>query len=231
MFVKYFRFAQNQQLIMIKKSYIGIAFLLAGFAFSFQSCQVGDNDPKISFKTRTARLKGDWHLKGKEVTLTNASNTGAISLSSITVNGTLNGGTENVLINTGTSNLTTLLRKYDFAIKFDETGTYQYTFNVYRPTGNPNDPYKNSVYVTTGVWSWLDQGKDKLGLSLSNDFQPLIPDSLDPRTLLPYTVDGSYLVDRLASDEIVLIRNGQFTTTIDTVITNTTYNGKFTFGR
>ena len=216
---------------MIKKSYIGIATLLAGLAFSFQSCGVGDNDPNISFKSRTARLKGDWNLTEKSVVLTDASNTGSISLSTITTNGNLVGGTENVMINTGTSNVVTLLRKYDFGISFEEDGTYQYTFNVYRPTGNPNDPYENSVYTTTGVWSWLDQGKDKLGLALSNDFQPLIPDTLDPGTLLPYTVSGSYLVDRLASDELILKRNGHFTTTIDTVITNTTFDGTFTFGR
>ena len=216
---------------MIKKSHLGIAALLVGFAFSFQSCGVGDNDPKISFKTRTARLKGDWNLTGKSVVLTNASNTGSVSLSSIVVNGNLNAGTENVQINTGTSNITTLLRKYDFKITFDENGTYKYTFNVFRPTGNSNNPYNNNVYITTGVWSWMDQGKDKLGLSLSNDFQPQIPDSLNPATLLPYTVSGSYLVDRLASDELILKRTGQYTTTIDTVITNTTFDGTFTFGR
>lgn len=216
---------------MIKKSYIVAAALLAGLTFTFQSCGVGENDPNISFKSRTNRLKGDWTLSEKNVTLTYASNSGGVSLSSITTNGNIVGGQENVMINTGTSNVTTLLRKYDFDITFDVDGTYQYTFNVYRPTGNPNDPYDNSVYVTTGVWSWLDQGKDKLGLSLSNDYQPLIPDSLDPGTLLPYTVDGSYEIDRLASDELVLKRNGMFTTTIDTVITNLTFDGTFTFGR
>lgn len=229
--MKYFRFAQNQQLIMIKKSYIVAAALLAGLTFSFQSCGVGENDPNISFKSRTNRLKGDWTLTDKAVTLTDASNTGSTSLSSVVINGNLAGGQENVMINTGTSNVITLLRKYDFDITFDVDGTYQFTFNVYRPTGNSNDPYDNNVYVATGVWAWLDQGKDKLGLSLSNDFQPMIPDTLNPGTLLPYVIDGSYEVDRLASDELVLKRNGQFTTTIDTVITNTTFDGTFTFGR
>lgn len=229
--MKYFRFAQNQQLIMIKKSYIAAAALMAGLAFSFQSCGVGENDPNISLKSRTNRLKGDWTLSDKAVTLTSASNSGGVSLSSVVVNGNLVGGQENVMINTGTSNVITLLRKYDFNISFDVDGSYKYTFNVYRPTGNSNDPYDNSVYVTTGVWAWLDQGKNKMGLSLSDDFQPMVPDSLNPGTLFPYAVNGSYEVDRLASDELVLKRSGQFTTTIDTVITNTTFDGTFTFGR
>lgn len=231
MFVNYFRFVQNHiNLIMIKKSHIGIALLLAGFAFSFQSCKRGENDPMISFKSRTARLKGDWKLSSKSAILTNASNTGSTSLATVTVNGVYEGGTENVLTNTN-GTLTTVVRKYDFSITFDETGRYTYTVNIFRPTGNQNSPYQNFVYTTTGVWAWMDQGKDKLGLSLSNDFQPDIPDTLDPQTLLPYNVNGSYNIDRLASDELVLKRIGQFTTTIDTVVTNTTFDGTFTFGR
>lgn len=229
--MKYFRFAQNQQLIMIKKSYIVAAALLAGLTFSFQSCGVGENDPNISFKSRTARLKGDWKLTDKTVTVTEAIQSGNNELSTIVTNGTLVGGQENVMINTGSSNVITLLRKYDFDIKFDVDGSYQYTFNVYRPTGSSNDPYDNSVYVISGVWTWLDQGKDKLGLSLSSDYSANIPDSLNPQTMLPYVVDGAYEVDRLASDELVLKRSGQFTSTIDTLIINRTFDGTFTFGR
>ena len=216
---------------MIKKSHLGIALVLTGLAFSFQSCKKGENDPALSFKSRTARLKGDWSLSSKAVTLTDASNSGSISLSTITVNGNYAGGSENIIINTGSSSFNTLVRKYDFDITFDEEGAYKYTLNIYRPTGNANQPYQNYVYISTGVWAWLDQGKDKLGLSLSSDFQPEIPDTLNPGTLLPYNVDGSYLVDKLASDEVVLKRAGQFTTTIDTVVTNTTFDGTFTFGR
>jgi hypothetical protein len=215
---------------MIKKSYIGVAVLLAGFALSFQSCKKGDNDP-ISLKSRIDRLKGDWSLSEKSVNRTDASNSGSISVSTINTDGNYNGDTETVLTNTGTSSFTSDVYKYDFDITFDENGTYQYTLNLYRPTTQLGPPYNNSVYITTGVWAWLDQGSDKLGLSLNSDFTPLIPDTLNPGTLLPYVVDGAYNIDRLASDQLVLKRSGQFTTTIDTVITNTTYNGTFTFER
>ena len=214
---------------MIKKSYIGIAVLLAGLAFSIQSCKKGENDP-ISLKSRIARFKGDWVLNDKTVNITNGTNSGSIS-TSVVVDGIYSGGTENIHVNqTGSAPMTTV-RKYDFKVTFNEDGTYQYTLNVYRATGNSNQPYQNYVYITTGVWAWLDQGKDKLGLSLTSDFQPSIPDTLDAGTLLPYSVDGAYNIDRLASDELVLKRNGQYTTTIDTVVTNTTYTGTFTFGR
>lgn len=215
---------------MIKKSYIGVAVLLTGLVFSFQSCKKGENDPALSFKSRVDRLKGDWSMTDKNVTITDASNSGSISLSTITVNGVYNGENENVYINDD-GVLSTLIRKYDFDITFNEDGTYEYTLNLYRPTGNQNQPYQNYVYITSGVWAWLDQGKDKLGLSLSSDFQPSIPDTLDVGTLMPYSVDGAYNIDRLASDELVLKRNGQFTTTVDTVVTNTTFDGTFTFGR
>lgn len=218
---------------MIKKTYVGVAILLAGFAFSFQSCKRGDNDPGLSLKSRTARLKGDWKLTDKSVTLSEATNVGSNTISSKTTTGNYAGGQETVLINdvTGSNPVTTILRKYDFDITFDESGTYEYTFNVYRPTGNTVQPYINYVYVNTGVWTWLDQGKDKLGLSLSSDFAPQIPDSLNPKTLFPYMTDGSYYVDRLASSELVIKRSGQLTTTVDTLVTNNIYEGTFTFGR
>ncbi len=214
---------------MMKKSLFGISLVLVGLAFSFESCKRGENDPSLSFKTRTARLKGDWNLVEKNVTLSSAANAGSNVLTTETINGTYNGDVENVVVNT--DSIITYVRKYDFDITFDEMGTYNYTVNIYRPTGNPNAPYLNSVYVTSGVWAWLDQGKDKLGISLSNDFNPEIPDSLNPNTLLPYQVSGAYMVDRLASDELVLKRSGQFTSSIDTITNTLTFDGVFTFGR
>lgn len=215
---------------MIKKSYLGAAILLVGFAFSFQSCKKGDNDP-ISLKSRVDRIKGDWSLSKKNVTLTQGVTVGSQNPTSTTINGVYGGGTENIYVNTPPAAPLTYVRKYDFDLSFEVDGTFKYTFNVYRPTGNVNQPYQNYVYITTGVWAWLDQGKDKLGLSLSSDFQPEIPDTLNPGTMLPYIFDGAYNIDRLASDELILKRAGQFTSTVDTVVTNIVYNGTFTFGR
>lgn len=212
---------------MIKKSYLGAAILLVGFAFSFQSCKKGENDP-ISLKSRIDRLKGDWVLTQKDVVQTDASNSGQISISTITINGIYNGQEETVHVNDGTSMVTRLF-KYDFTITFNEDGTYSYTLNFYRPVGG--GLYQNNVYISTGVWAWLDQGKDKLGISLSTDYPTTAPDTLDAGTMMPYNIDGAYNIDRLASDELILKRTGQNTTTIDTIITNKTFDGTFTFGR
>ncbi len=213
---------------MKNSKFLGLVAMLFAVALSFTSCKKGENDPAVSFKSRTARLKGDWILGTKNVTVTTASTVGS-TLTSITVNGDYNGTEENVV--TVADSTTTVVRRYSFDIRFNENGSYLYTLNIFRPTGDQNAPFNNSIYTVSGVWAWLDQGSDKLGLSLSDDFSPAIPDSLNPNTLLPYNLNGSYYVDRLASEELVLKREGQFTTSIDGTVNTITYMGTFNFKR
>lgn len=213
---------------MTDKKFRSIAFIMFFAAFSFTSCKKGENDPAVSFKSRTARLRGDWVLGTKNVTVTTASTVGSV-LTSITLNGDYNGTEENVVAVADST--VTVVRRYTFDIRFIENGSYLYTLNIFRPTGNQSAPFNNSIYTVTGSWSWLDQGANKMGLSLTDDFNPAIPDSLNPNTLLPFNVNGSYYIDRLASDELVLKREGQFTTSIDGTINTIAYTGIFKFKR
>jgi hypothetical protein len=213
---------------MKNKLFTGLNALLLLTVISFTSCKKGENDPFLSFKSRTARLKGDWTLGLKNATISNATNDGT-TLTTVTVNGNYNGTEENV-VTVSDSTVTSVFR-YTFNINFDENGSYSYTLNLFRPTGDPGAPYNNSIYTVSGAWAWLDQGADKLGLSLSNDFNPAIPDSLNPNTLFPYNLSGSYYVDKLASDELVLKRDGQYTNSIDGIINTLSFTGTFTFKR
>lgn len=215
---------------MTKRNIFAILFIFAAAVMSLESCKKGDNDPSISFKSRTARLKGKWVLSGKQAIISTSSTSNSASLTSITVDGVYNGTEESILINDA-GVATTIIRRYVFDINFDENGTYVFNLNVLVPDPAISGGFKTLLYVSSGVWAWLDQGKDKYGLSLSNDFEPSIPDSLDPMTLLPYSISGAYAVDRLASDELILKRSGSYTTSEDTVVTNINFDGSFTFKR
>ena len=215
---------------MTKRDVCAILFVFSAAILSLESCKKGENDPALSFKSRSARLKGAWKLNEKDAIISNATSENQISLSSITVQGIYTGEDESVSVN-NSGNTTTFINKYFFDIDFEENGSYQYNLNILTPDPATPNAFINMIYNSSGVWSWLDQGKDKYGISLSNDFEPTIPDSLNPMTLLPYKITGAYEVDRLTSTELILKRKGNFTSSQNLTVTTTTFDGTFTFKR
>lgn len=203
---------------------IAIALITAS---TFTACKKGEDDPSISFTSRVGRLMGKWKLTQKNGTTTATTNVTGTTVSTVT-SGSYDGTLETVTITA--SAVTTLLRYYSFTITFNEKGKFEYEFSIQIPV-QPSGTFQTLVYVGSGDWTWNDTDKDKLGLNLSTDYTPVIPDSLNAGTLLPYNISGNYYISRLASDALVLKQNKFGSTQIDTVVVTQANEGQFTFGR
>lgn len=216
----------------MKKTSLLSTILLASIAISFQSCKRGENDPFISFKSRTERLAGEWKLTAKQGTdVTNfifPSSDSLISKTSV-YSFTGNTGTEQV---TYSSNSTIPVIKnfqYTFKINFDKKGDYKYDAVFYRPINGTD--FLTQIYNGSGNWSWLDKGKEKVAINLFNEGVIAGLDTLDAQTSMPYEVTNEYYIDRLTSNEMVWKIHAQMSAKVDTLTVVRTQDYTFTFGR
>jgi len=204
--------------------------LLFGFVFLsilIVSCKKGENDPFLSFKSRTARLKGTWKMVGKEASLSNTVTVGQASPVNTYVSSTYD-GTKEILTITSSS-IATKIVYYDSEITFSEKGDFSYALFVYYPADTTNQNFKTSAFQGTGMWTWNDMDKNKVGLQLSPDYVPTVPDSVNVGTYFPFVVGGTYYVDRLASKELWLKRSGSQTTQVDSTVISQTFECNWKF--
>lgn len=205
-----------------------LLLLLFGALFTaMTACKKGENDPFFSFKSRNARLKGTWKLVGKEASLGNSVVVGQTPPVNFYVASTYD-GTKEIMTITST-NITTKIVYYDSEITFSEKGDFSYSLFVYYLTDTVNQVFKTSAFQGTGTWVWNDMDKNKLGLQLIPDHLPIVPDSVNIGTLFPFEVEGNYYLDRLASKELWMKRNGTRTTQIDSTVTTTSFDIKWSF--
>lgn len=202
----------------MKKLSVITVTTLAVALLTLQSCKRGENDPTISFKSRTERLVGDWNLvakQGTEVTNIVVGNTDSLVSQSAVY--ALSGGTgkETVTttVNTNASTVKTYL--YTFAIQFKKEGDYTYNAVFFRPTGSNNSITQS--YTGSGNWNWVDKGKDKVALRLNNEGSISGLDTLNANTSLPYSISNEYYLDRLSSKDMTWLLNAQANMVIDSL--------------
>jgi len=205
--------------------YIFFTLLFSLFVYS---CKKGENDP-LSFKNRVSRLKGTWKMVGKEAGLSYSIAVGQGTPNNIYVSSAYDGSKEIMTITA--SAISTKILYYDSEIKFSENGEFNYSLFVYYLTDTVNQEFKTSAFQGTGMWAWNDMDKTKLGIQLTPDFLPTVPDSVDLGTYFPFVVAGSYYIDRLSSKELWLRRNGSKTTQIDSTVVSQSFDCNWKFDK
>lgn len=216
----------------MKKISLLSTILLAAFAISFQSCKRGENDPFISFKSRTERLAGSWKLTAKQGTdVTNFIYPSSDSLLSATSVYSFNGSTGIEQVTYSSNSSASVIRnfQYTFKLDFDKKGDYKYDAVFYRPINGTD--FLTQVYNGTGNWSWLDKGKDKVAINLFNEGTIAGLDTLDAQTSMPYQITNEYYIDRLTATEMVWKIHAQMSAQVDTLTVIRTQDYTFTFGR
>jgi hypothetical protein len=159
--------------------------LIAVFAIpTFQSCKKGENDPAISFKSRKARLVGEWELT--EGTITR-------NWSGTTIIYTYNGTT--VSVSTGGSN------NYTQSIVIDKDGTYELT-TIDNGTST----------VDIGQWYFMEGNKDKdlkarEAVAFVVTTRTVTPPAGSPTitTYVSVVPDYVWQLDELSSKELIII--------------------------
>lgn len=216
----------------MKKISLLSTILLAAFAISFQSCKRGENDPFISFKSRTERLAGSWKLTAKQGTdVTNFIYPSSDSLLSATSVYSFNGSTGIEQVTYSSNSSASVIRnfQYTFKLDFDKKGDYKYDAVFYRPINGTD--FLTQVYNGTGNWSWLDKGKEKVAINLFNEGTIAGLDTLDAQTSMPYQITNEYYIDRLTATEMVWKIHAQMSAQVDTLTVIRTQDYTFTFGR
>lgn len=176
---------------------------------TFNSCKKGENDPSISFKSRKARLVGEWSLK--EGALTQVS-------SGATANIIFNGSSATI---TSTSINTSFPYTYDISIKKD--GTFEST-----------QLSDGDLTVDEGQWYFMSGNKDKdlknkecVAFVVTKESYTPAGGSLSVASYSSVTPDFVWQLDELKSKEIIVIYNSSSTESTTNSNTGTmTYEAK-----
>jgi hypothetical protein len=198
-------------------------------------CAKGEDDPFISFKSRTNRLSGDWKLSKIDGAIAqNVGINGVFSSSTISI--TYDGSNEVRVERIAGVDPLIVTSTYQFAIKFDKDGKWFSDFNVFLPVPDPADDEKtitkNIRNTISGNWYWKDQAKNKISLKLVGDFQPDygVYSAFVPN-LFPYYIDGTYMLRELSSSSMVAYEIGNSTSVIDTITTSLNIEQTISFTR
>lgn len=170
----------------------------------FDACKKGENDPFISLKTRTGRLKGDWKLTGGTITTTTGSVTTVDTYDGATITTTING--------TQVNN-----EAYTDNITFDKKGRY-----------NRSGVTDTVSFAEEGYWAWINKSKDadlknKEALGMSSTKYTDSNGSVDSDA--GFFVAGIWMLDELSSKKMVVIIDGSSTSGSVT----TTKKGTYTY--
>jgi hypothetical protein len=160
-------------------------------SFTIIACKKGANDPTLSCKSRTARLKGEWKLTGGEITSTTGTNVTIETYDGATVATTYNGSSAVSIV-------------YTDLIKFDKNGTY--TRSGARDT---------VTFDEEGGWAWIGKCKEaklknKEAMGLSSTKYSDSNGSMEQDA--GFYVAGIWILDELSSKKMVVIIEGSSTT-------------------
>jgi hypothetical protein len=136
---------------MKKTLFFAFAALLV--ASSITSCKKGENDPGLSFRSRKARLAGEWKMVSGEIKTTSIDITGGTTTTTITTT-TLTDTqmTESTSVNGGTPTTSTAtITEWSFNI--DKAGTYKMTQTL------ADGSNWTSTDITEGEWVFLGKNK------------------------------------------------------------------------
>ena len=126
----------------MKKNLLKFAVILFVSIIVFSGCKKGEDDPFISFRSRTARLAGNWKLSSMEVTIAEGAG-GSSNSNHFSYNGT----TMTISENSNGYN-STYSEPFSLNWIINKDGTYNLTSVT-----------NSSVYTESGNWSWLNKNK------------------------------------------------------------------------
>ena len=172
----------------MKNNLVKLTGVLLLGTLALGGCKKGENDPFLSLRSRDARVTGEWKLTDYNSESTTVSSS----------NGTVVTSTSTAVLSS--SLLTTTSGGSSFAYSFTEDLTINDD-----GTFTQTDVVDAQTSTTTADWTWMDDTKDKVKISL----------------------DGSvYYIDELKNSEMVLMQTsysksldstGDYTETTTTV--------------
>ena len=152
----------------MKKKIFKLAMLMLGTTALFQGCKKGADDPFISFRSRAARVEGDWKATWtSDATTVTTSTTGTSSTSS---SSEVNDGTKTTTKTTTGNQISTITQNETLVYSFKKDGTYTSTSTntsividtIYSYDNNFNQlvEYRHTftnttVRVVDGKWNFL----------------------------------------------------------------------------
>jgi len=178
------------------------------------ACKKGEEDPAIAFSSRDSRIAGTWNLTSGTITsisstqnqvpgnsaksvstITNTyviTSAGADYTSSYVVNGDKQGEDYKVTF------------PFSIDLSVDKDGSYSNTFEgkVVGTNGNPKDV----VDKASGIWNWINSGKNKVGIAFNSDIE----------SLGSAFVGGDYNIRKLSGSEMILVKSSNSSTTEST---------------
>jgi hypothetical protein len=180
------------------KSIIAIATI--GLVTLSTSCKKGENDP-MTMKSRTARLAGEWELSTITSTQTSYdASTGDSTVTVISFDGTNHievvtyypSGGSSVLVSDDTNT-------YSAKITFDKEGAVEY-----------EQVWNSNAWTSEGYWYWAKGSKvadlkNKETVVLT--FTEINYGQVDTYGGTAQPIDGTFQLDRLAKDEMIIIEN------------------------
>lgn len=148
---------------------------------TFAGCKKGENDPFLSFRSRDARVVGEWKVSNYSYDETTVNGTQTIT-TKVTYDGSKYTSTNSV------ANPPVDQATYDTKIEILKDGTVKYTqvMNL----GNAS-----STTVQEGTWIWADSRKNK-----SQIFIAVAGNTVGNN----YIQGGTYVVDQLKNKEMIL---------------------------
>lgn len=166
------------------KNFLKSTLLISLFVGFFTECKKGEDDPFISFRSRKARVAGEWKL-------TKGTSTG-ISTSHGT-NPTTTSYTENYTESTYSyfSNSGSQTGTHSFAIEFKKDGTYTSVQNM--STAGTGTIVNNITINTSGVWNFtgrVGDYKEKEQIVLKETSRSETDQNGSQVTTVSNTIDG-----------------------------------------
>ena len=128
---------------------------------TFVGCKKGENDPGISFRSRDARVVGEWKVSSMEDETTTKIGTPVTSNKSETNKFDGSKKIKTVVVDGTTSPQQADDNKYEVKLEIKKDGTLAYSETRTAPDGVV------SSFSTTGTWNWADSRKNKTTISLN----------------------------------------------------------------
>jgi len=184
-------------------------------------CKKGENDPGISFRSRDARVVGEWKMASFEMEAKSVNqmyNSSSVLVTTTNTRTSKYDGSRitRTVSTTGSSQTTTVdSSTYENTLTIEKDGTCVYT-------EKHTSSKEVNTYTSRGIWLWADSKKNKSSITLS---------FTDVSTPSSFT-SGTYQIDLLKNKEMVLISNdsdNDATTSKTGSSTENTNTSKYTF--
>ncbi|NPA33659.1 MAG: hypothetical protein GXO48_01860 [Chlorobi bacterium] len=192
---------------------LGIMAILGIVVTFTPSCKKGPEDPLISFKSRDARIKGTWELKGFEYVYRRVNSYQNIQCSPL-INSTViksEDGENFVVIDTSTQYLSvgdSCMVRVDqnnftghFKLTINKDGTYSYSSS-----------FENISQEGSGYWFWSESRKNKQYIAFDLSINACVYGEFPGEDNF---LQGQWYIERLSSKELILSSKCKSTTAED----------------